>query len=133
MQHPRLLPLYHGETQCEVVVIVNICCFDWFCRTTASRTLGGSFVNEVYCYCPGGCSGNIWYIFPYNDCHILVYGCLWSSAIDITEEATVKIIDALLMLIFMMGYRACRFLYCLKRRPILFFRLRATCIPADYP
>jgi len=65
--------------------------------------LGGSSVNEINCSCLGGCGGNISYIFAYKGCHILVYGCLWSSSTDITEDEREKIVDSPLKLIFKMG------------------------------
>jgi len=58
------------------------------------RTLSGSSVNEISCYCPRGCGGNIPYTFDYKGCNILVYGCWWSSATHITEDARPKMIDA---------------------------------------
>jgi hypothetical protein len=85
-----------------VVVIVYICHFDWFCRSKGSRPVGGSSVNEMNCHFPGGCGGNIPYIFAYTGCHIFVCGYLWSSATDMTKDARSKTVDAPLMLIFKM-------------------------------
>ena len=34
--------------------------------------LSGSSVNEISCYCPGGCGYNILYISAYTGCHVLL-------------------------------------------------------------
>jgi hypothetical protein len=86
-----------------VVVIGYIRRFDWFYRLKDSRTIGSSSVNEINCYCPGGWGGNIPYVFAYKGCRIVVYGYMWSSATDITEDAGAKIVDAPLTLIFKIG------------------------------
>ena len=103
MQYQQLLPLHHGYSQHDLVIIANIHCFNWFCRSKGSRTPGGSSVNEFSCYCPGGCGGNIPYIFAYNACNNLIWDCLWSSATHITQDASAEIVDAPLTLIFNMG------------------------------
>jgi hypothetical protein len=95
-----LLALNDGQSQREVFCIVNIHCFDWFCTSKGSRTLGGSSVNDIYCYCPEGCGGNNPYRLAYKHCHILVYECLWSGATDIPDEARAEIVDNPLMLFF---------------------------------
>jgi hypothetical protein len=41
--------------------------------------------------------------FAYIGCRNVVYGYIWSKATENTEDATAKIIDAPLMLIFKMG------------------------------
>jgi hypothetical protein len=69
-----LLALHHGKSRCDVALIVYIHLFDCFCTLKGSTILSGSAVNEINCYCPGGYSGNIPYIFAYNGCHIVVYG-----------------------------------------------------------
>ena len=76
-----------------MVVVVYIRRFDWFHTSKGSRTLGGSFVNQINCYCPGGGGGNIPYILVYEGCYMLIYGCLWSSATDITEGPRAKIVN----------------------------------------
>ena len=115
-----------------MVVIVHICCVDWFCRSKGSRTIASSSVNEINRYCSGGCGGNIPFKFAYTGYLILVYGYLWSRATDISEDARWNIIDDLLTLIFKMGSGACSSLYCSKRRPLLSFWLCATSSPPDY-
>jgi len=107
--------------------------FDCFCTIKGSRILGGSSVNEMSCYCPGGCGGNIPYLSAYKGCHLLVYGCLWSSATHITEDARPIIVDAALTLIFKLGKGAFRFLFLLYRRPILCLWLCVICHLQDYP
>jgi len=67
-------------------------CFDCFCTSKSSRTLIGSSVNKVSCYCSGRCGRRIPYIFAYTYWNILVYGCLSSSATHITEDARPKIV-----------------------------------------
>ena len=86
-----------------MAVIVNIYGFDCFGMLKGSQILSGSSVNEISCYCPGGCGGNIRYISAHTGCHILVYGWLCSTTTHITEDARPKIVDTLLMLIFKMG------------------------------
>ena len=133
MERQQLFALHHGWSQRKAVVIVFLRRFAWFCWSKGSKTVGGSSVNKINCYCPGGCSGKIPHIFSYKGCHILVYGWFWSSAADITEDASAKIVDAPLTLIFKMGLGSCSFLYCLQRRPIQSFWVRATSHPPDYP
>jgi len=82
--------------------MVYIYCFDCFYTVTGSRILSGRSVNEMSCYTPGGCGGNIPYISAYKGCHIVRYGCLRSSATNITENARPRIVDASLTLIFRM-------------------------------
>ena len=54
-----------------MAIIVYIHCFDCFCTSKGSRTVGGSSRNEICCYCPGGYGGNILYIFAYPGWHSL--------------------------------------------------------------
>jgi hypothetical protein len=98
-----LLALHHGQSQREVVVIGYIRRFDWLYRLKGSRKIGGSSVNGINCYCLGGCGSNIPYIFAYKGRRIIVYRYMWSSPTDITEDASAKIIEAPLTLIFKMG------------------------------
>ena len=77
-----------------MVVKVYIHRFYCFCMLNGSRTLSGSSVNEISCYCPGGCRGNISWFSASECCHVLVYQCLRSSATHITEDARPTIIDA---------------------------------------
>jgi len=84
------------------VVIVYIHCFDCYYTLKGSRILSGCSVNEISCYCPGGCDQDILYISAYTGCHILLYGCLWSSTTHITKDARPNIVEALLTLIFRM-------------------------------
>ena len=75
----------------------------WFSMSKRLRTIGGSSGNEINRYYAGEWGGNIPYIFANKGCGILVYGCLWSSATDINEDARAKIFDAPMTLIFKMG------------------------------
>jgi hypothetical protein len=113
-------------------MIVSVPRFDWFCSLQGWRTIGGSSGDELNRYYPGCRGGNIPYILAYKSSHIVVYGYIWSSAIDITEDARAKIIDTPLTLIFKMAYGAYSIPYCAKRRPILSFSLHATSRPSDY-
>jgi len=79
----QLLAFHHAESLLDVAVFFYIHRFDCFCTSKGSSALSGGCVNETSCYCPGGCGGNIPYIFCDQGCHILVYGCLLSSASDI--------------------------------------------------
>jgi len=106
-----LFPLHHGNSQCEVAVIFDIHRFDCFCMLTGSRTLSGSSVNEISCYCPGGCCRDIPCLSAYKGCCVLVSECLWSSATHITEDGRQKIIDAPLTLILSMGQGGYCYLY----------------------
>jgi len=103
MERQWLLAFHHGQSQRDVAVTVYIHHFDCFCTVKGSRILSGSSVYKIYCYCPGGCGGNMPYISAYRGCHIHVFGCVWSSATHIAEDATPTIVDALLTLIFKMG------------------------------
>jgi len=127
-----LLALHHGQSLHDVVIIIYIYHFDCFSKSKGSRTLGGCSVNEIHCYCPRGCGGNIQYIFAHKGCHNLVYGCLWSSATHITNDARAKVIDAPLTLISKMGSGVFLFLFLLWRWPIQCLWLCATGRPADY-
>ena len=98
-----LLALHHSYWQLDVAVIFYIHCFDSFCTSTSSRTLSGGYANGVSCFCRGGCGGNMLCIFTYTGCHVLVYGCLRSSASNITEAARPKIINAPKTLISKIG------------------------------
>ena len=99
----QLLAIHYGELQHDVAVMVYIHGFDSVGTLKGSQRLSGSSVNETSCYCPGECGGIIQYIFSSRVCHLLLYGCLWSSGTHITENATPKIVDALLTLIVKMG------------------------------
>ena len=81
-----------------MAVIIYVHRFDCHHTLKGSGILGGSSVNEISCYCPGGCDLNILYISAYTGCHILFYGCFWSSTTHITEDARPNIVDALLTL-----------------------------------
>jgi hypothetical protein len=83
-----------------VAVIVYIHHFDCYYTLKGSRILSGSSVNEISCYCPGGCGKNNPYISAYKRCQILLYACLQSRTTQITEDARPTIDDALLRLIF---------------------------------
>ena len=99
----RLLAFHYGELQRDEAVIVYIHRIYCFGMLRSSQILSGSSLNEMSCYCPGECGRNIPYISAHKGCHNLVYGCLWSSVTEITEDFRPKIIDALLTLIFKMG------------------------------
>ena len=90
MEREQLLAMCHGWSKGDVLVIVYIYCFGWFCSSKGSRTLDFGIVNKRSCYCPGGYGGNIPYVYVYTHCHILVYGCFWSRATDITAVAIAK-------------------------------------------
>jgi hypothetical protein len=83
-----------------------------------SRIHSGSSVNEISCYCPGGCGWNILYISAYKGCDLLLYGCFWWSTTYITKDARPNIVDALLTLIFRMWLGALVFQFCTSRRLI---------------
>jgi len=116
-----------------VAVLVYIHGFDCFGTLKGSRILRGSSVNEMSCYCPGGCGGNIPYISAQKGCYIQFSGCLWSSATYITVDARPKIVNAPLTLIFKMGQGAFRFLFLLYRRPIPGLWVYLTCHPPRLP
>jgi hypothetical protein len=103
MELQWLFALHYRSSQHDVDSIFYIHRFDCFWKANSSRTLSGSSVNEISCYCPSGCGRNIPYIFHNNGCNMLVYGCLWSSATHITEDARPKILAAPSTLIFKMG------------------------------
>jgi len=94
----RLLAFHHGWSQHDVAVIVYIHRFDCHSMLKGSRMLSGSSVNEISCYCPGGCGWNIPYISANKGCHILLDGCFWSSTTHITEDSRPNIVDAQLTL-----------------------------------
>jgi len=96
----RLLAFHHFQSQRDVAGMVYIHCFDCFYMLKGSRILSVRSANEISCYCPRGCSGNVRYISAYRHCHILLYGCWGSSATPITDDARPKIVDALLTLMF---------------------------------
>ena len=50
--------------------------FDCVSMLHGLQILSGRALNEISCYCPGGCGGNIPYISAYKGCHIIVHGCL---------------------------------------------------------
>ena len=81
--------------------------FDDFAMLTRSWTLSWRFVNEMSCYCPGGCRGNIPYLSAYRGWQLPVYGCLWSSATCISEDGRPKIVDPPLRLIIQKGQGGC--------------------------
>jgi hypothetical protein len=86
MEYQQLLAFHFGLLQRNVAVIVNIHGFDCFGTLKGSRILSGSSVNEMSCYCSGGCGGNIPYIFAHAGCQYVVYGCLILRATHITEH-----------------------------------------------
>jgi hypothetical protein len=86
-----------------VAVVVYIHGFDSFGKLKYSRIISGSSVNEMSCYCPGGCGGNIPYLSVHTGSYYSVYGCLKSSATFITEDARPKIVHASLTVICKMG------------------------------
>jgi hypothetical protein len=101
-----------------VAVIVYTPSFECYYTLKGSRILSGSSVNERSCYCTGGCGLNIMYISAYEGCHILLYGCFWSSTTNITEDARPIIVDAWLSLNFRMWLGVWVFLRCTSRRLI---------------
>ena len=87
MECQQLLGFHYNQLQCDVGNIVYRHGFDWFGMLRCSRILSGRSVIDISCYSPGGCGGNILYISAQKGCHILLYGCLWSSDTQITEDA----------------------------------------------
>jgi len=102
MKCQESLAFHYGQSQCNVPVIVYIHGFGCFGTLNGARILSGSSLNEMSCYCPRGCGRNIPHISPHEGCHILVYGCLWSTATHNTEDARHKIVDTPMTLIFKM-------------------------------
>jgi hypothetical protein len=113
MECQPLLAFHYGELPQAVAIFVYIRGINCFGTLQGSQILSSSGVNNMGCYCPGRCGGNIPHRSAHNGCHILVYGYFWSSATHITDDARPKIIDALLTLIFMMGQGAFHCLFCL--------------------
>jgi len=92
-----------------------------------------SFVNEMSCYCPGGCRRSIPCSSACLGCQLHVYGCLWSCVTHNTEHARSITVDAPLTLIFKMGQWGYRTPICQWRRPILHLRLSVTYSPFRVP
>jgi len=63
--------------------------------------------------------------FAWKGCHYFLYQLLQEIAAWITQDAKLRIVDALLMLIFRLGQCLCRCSFCLFRLPI-----RRLCITA---
>jgi len=81
MERQRYLAFHHGQSKCDVAVIVCIRCFDLCCRPKRSWTLGCGIVNETSCDCLGGCRTNNSCLSAYHGGQFLVYGCLRSRDI----------------------------------------------------
>jgi hypothetical protein len=103
IEFQRLLAFHSGQSQRNVAVIVYIHCFNYFGMLKGSWILSRSSGNEMSCYCPRWCGGNIAYILAHKGSHVLVYGYLWSMATSIINDARPKIFDAPWALIFKMG------------------------------
>ena len=88
------MAFHHGYLLRDAAVMVYIHRFESFHILKGSRILSGSCVNEISCYCPRGCGGNIPYISAYKGYHIHVYGCVRSSTTLITNDGRPKIVDA---------------------------------------
>jgi len=71
--------------------------------------------------------------FDYKGSQYFVYDYVQPIAQKITQDAWPRIVDAPLMLNFMIGQRAWYYHFCLYEQPILHLWLRATYHPADYP
>jgi len=115
------------------VVIVYMHCSDCFCTLKGSWTLSGSFVNEISCYCSGGCCGNIPCSSAYTPCQLHVYGCFESSVTHNTEDAGSKIVEAPLTLIFKIGQGGYHCHFDQRRPPEIALSLYLTYRPSDYP
>jgi len=116
-----------------VTIIEYIHRIDCCCTLHGALTVTGRCVNEISCYRPRGCRGNIHCLSAYIGCQHLVYGCLWSSVIHITEDARPQIVDTPLTLIVKMWQGGYRYLFCLYRWQIIPLWLTTTCHPSDYP
>jgi len=100
--------------------------FDYFYRLRCFWTHICSIVVKISRYCQGSCRGNITCSSAYESCQLLVDRCLRSSTTWITQHTRLKIVDALLTLIFKMGHGACHFLLCLSMQPSLWVYITTT-------
>jgi len=125
MKPQQFLPFHYGKWQHDVAVFVYIRSVHCKYRLNCSRTLSCSIENEISCYCPGGCHGNIFCLCAYkgflgnisclsayNSCQLLVYWWQRSSTIWITQDVRPTIIDAQLTLVLKMEQGVCSFLIC---------------------
>ena len=115
-----------------MAIIVYIRGIDSFQTLKGSQILSSSGVNNMGCYCPGRCGGNIPHRSAHKGCHILVYRYFWSSATHITDDTRPKIVDALLTLIFKQVLWPCHDRICTERLPICSLSTSAVAEPLEY-
>jgi len=111
MECQWLSAFHYRWLQHDVAMIVYLWACDCFGMPKGSWIVSNSCVNNMGCYCPGWCGGNIPNRSAPQGCHILLYENYWSSATYITDDARPKSVDALLKLIFQLGQRSFLWLF----------------------